>query len=1290
MLRPLKRVPAPVLALALALAPGLTWALGLGGIRSDSALNEPFLGRIELNGIAPEELDAVQVTLASEAEFTKAGSPRPHFLSRLTFTPEVSPEGRLQIRVTSPEPIREPYLDFLVEVTWPQGRLVKGYTVLLDPPTTLNRPPPAVRAPQVSAPGARGSRSEDEPLRAGGAAPPSGISTAAGLPTTPAIRTGAGLTGPGQTTNEIGPAPAAPPPAFGPSPPGYPLRYGPVPSGATLTTLARRMAPAGASREQTALAIFRANPHAFSGGDINRLKAGVRLEISHPDLIFALDAKAARQYYLAAQKGLALPPLPGPTLAPVTASALEPSALTSASGPDRLAIATRHPAAEEGSRPAGEAANGSPTLTAASVPSTSPATDLDSAPAHAASPATGMVTGVPPEMTSEGPLGPDLALVEREVLLVREMAETGRQETTELRGRIDRLEAHLGDIKRLLELSNAHLAELQRLGIDARLGDEGRAPGEERVAGERASLPSAPVVTTEPSAMDAAGAKPAYPEALVSETQTTVEPEPTVREAIALEPLTQEASSPEAGASATAESFRPPAVVESSGSPARAEPPLPSAAAEPASPPVATEPVAPPVEQMAPPAREPVKPGSSPTPPKASPPPPTPEPSLYDDLSGWTLVVAGPLLVLLLGLLVLVRRQNQVKPGPEVALETTPPVTPAHAPELGLDQSSLPPAAPGTVPSGATDGAVPPVKRGGPRDQLSHWRTRSSEWLGRSGGLKLRWFPRRTSDAVPPAKVGGLKRLLSRERPTATAIELPTKQGWLQQQLTRWRRGKAESSSASAGWRGQLPQWVARFRKAPPPIAIEGVPTGEVTPMPMPLQALAAPVPLAGHAPLEPIHAPGAESAKEREQPPAPPPLPSPPAAPQPTTPPLLASPPPAPQPSAPPPSASLSLAPQSQSSPPQAQPVMGETSTLATPAETREVLSLSLPPLPGALDLSGPPSESPVRAAGALALEVDQDIALEEAALAALDQTLREPEPSPIAAQPLPPRPGELDLGDILELPPLAPIPGGPNPPPQSSAEVPELDLSDLEGLDLGEALGLTPAPAPSPAAGAGGEAGPAGDRESAASRAPVMPEPAMMIAGRGEPAMPGGRHAQAPPSPPLADTTGHGDGLSLGEMAGLAGLPPLISAAVSAPSGQPSADLGLELDLSDLLDLDLDLSVLSAPEAGSAPKSEAGDEYGATDAGLELHLPKPSVETPPSWSLPSERAGVAGETGLAPDFDQEPEIWDEVGIKLDLARAYLQMDDPEASRGILKEILVEGTEEQIAQAKALLARLE
>ncbi|MBP6809085.1 MAG: pilus assembly protein FimV, partial [Chromatiaceae bacterium] len=103
-----------VSVLALALLPALAGALGLGGIRGDSALNEPFLARIELNGVAPGELDGVKVILASEAEFTKAGSPRSDFLTGLIFVPEVSPEGKVQVRVTSTKPIREPYLDFLV------------------------------------------------------------------------------------------------------------------------------------------------------------------------------------------------------------------------------------------------------------------------------------------------------------------------------------------------------------------------------------------------------------------------------------------------------------------------------------------------------------------------------------------------------------------------------------------------------------------------------------------------------------------------------------------------------------------------------------------------------------------------------------------------------------------------------------------------------------------------------------------------------------------------------------------------------------------------------------------------------------------------------------------------------------------------------------------------------------------------------------------------------------------------------------------------------------------------
>ncbi len=135
------RRPVITSVLSLTLLPHFAGALGLGDIRTRSALNEPFVGQIELLDIAPDELDTVRVRLASEAEFDKAGTERPRFLTGLEFEPQVSAEGRAFIQVTSRQPVREPFLDFLIEVDWPQGRLVKAYTVLLDPPVTSNRRP---------------------------------------------------------------------------------------------------------------------------------------------------------------------------------------------------------------------------------------------------------------------------------------------------------------------------------------------------------------------------------------------------------------------------------------------------------------------------------------------------------------------------------------------------------------------------------------------------------------------------------------------------------------------------------------------------------------------------------------------------------------------------------------------------------------------------------------------------------------------------------------------------------------------------------------------------------------------------------------------------------------------------------------------------------------------------------------------------------------------------------------------------------------------------------------------
>ena len=136
------------LALAVSLALGTVsvpvYALGLGELSSKSTLNQNFEGNIPLLSVLPEELDGVRVNLADAEIFERAGVERPFYLSLLRFEPALTDSGKTVVRVTSEFPIREPFLNFLVEVNWPKGRLVREYTVLLDPPTTTRRRPPKV------------------------------------------------------------------------------------------------------------------------------------------------------------------------------------------------------------------------------------------------------------------------------------------------------------------------------------------------------------------------------------------------------------------------------------------------------------------------------------------------------------------------------------------------------------------------------------------------------------------------------------------------------------------------------------------------------------------------------------------------------------------------------------------------------------------------------------------------------------------------------------------------------------------------------------------------------------------------------------------------------------------------------------------------------------------------------------------------------------------------------------------------------------------------------------------
>ena len=239
------------IAAASALSSGMAHALGLGEVTLQSALNQPLVAEIELLEVRDLASNEVIPTLASPEAFTKAGVDRQFFLTDLKFTPVLKPNGKSVIRVTSSKPMREPYLNFLVEVLWPNGRLLREYTVLLDPPlyTPQSVIPAAAQMPVAApAPAPR--------VQAPAPAPAQRPAPAAVKPLAPA-------------------APAAPV-----APAAKPLEGNEYKTTAndTLWEIAQR-ARAGGSVHQAMLAIQELNPDAFIGGNINRLKSGQVLRL---------------------------------------------------------------------------------------------------------------------------------------------------------------------------------------------------------------------------------------------------------------------------------------------------------------------------------------------------------------------------------------------------------------------------------------------------------------------------------------------------------------------------------------------------------------------------------------------------------------------------------------------------------------------------------------------------------------------------------------------------------------------------------------------------------------------------------------------------------------------------------------------------------------------------------------------------------------------------------------------------------------------------------------------------
>jgi pilus assembly protein FimV len=243
--------------LVLTVCPSVSWALGLGEIDLQSALNQPMKAEISIVGASGEELGGMDVHLASRGAFDRLGLDKPQFLNSLEFEVGRNSRGEPVLKVSSMVPITEPFVTFLLEAKWARGTLLREYTVLLDPPTFVPQATPAL-APVVRAP-----------------------STATQTTRT----TGTVLRQPEPVPVAESAAPARAPY----TPPEGSYRIG---RGDTLWEVAERYRPSGVTVNQMMIALYEANPDAFSG-NINRLRAGSILRIPSAEDMRAVSGSAA-------------------------------------------------------------------------------------------------------------------------------------------------------------------------------------------------------------------------------------------------------------------------------------------------------------------------------------------------------------------------------------------------------------------------------------------------------------------------------------------------------------------------------------------------------------------------------------------------------------------------------------------------------------------------------------------------------------------------------------------------------------------------------------------------------------------------------------------------------------------------------------------------------------------------------------------------------------------------------------------------------------------------------------
>ncbi len=291
---------------ALAVLPVPTWALGLGKLNVQSALGEPLRAEIDVTSLTQDEGNSLQVRVATPETYRAAGVDYNQVLTATNIVLQRRTDGRPYLRIVSDRTVQEPFVDVILDLSWSSGRLVREYTLLFDPPSSRSSTQttsPAIDAPaQAPAPAPAPAVvaepvAKPAPSKPVATAPSEPLKVRKGKKSAPAASEAASAPAPAPAEAEA-PAPTkvAPAESTAPAQQADAIR---VKQGDSLSRIAGRAARPGVSLDQMLVGLYRNNPQAFLGNNMNRLKSGVVLNVPTAEQAKSVSSEEARQIIVA-------------------------------------------------------------------------------------------------------------------------------------------------------------------------------------------------------------------------------------------------------------------------------------------------------------------------------------------------------------------------------------------------------------------------------------------------------------------------------------------------------------------------------------------------------------------------------------------------------------------------------------------------------------------------------------------------------------------------------------------------------------------------------------------------------------------------------------------------------------------------------------------------------------------------------------------------------------------------------------------------------------------------------